>query len=141
MLTPDPGLKNTAAWIGSLEESSTTMFDVANVRPDTFCSLLSNPTLSAFSSGSASDAELPVSKTAILGTAPASAGLKLGAADGVAVGAGEGLSVGTAVGDLVGGDSAWFTSAKAIRYFIVPPSGVTKQSGSPTQASRAAAIA
>ena len=131
MPTPDPGLKNTSAWIGSLDDSSTTMFDGENIRPDSICSLSSNASLSAASSGSVSDAELPMSKTVILGTAPAPAGLKLGAADGLKLGAGEGLGVGATVGDVVGEGTACEAKTKAIGYCVAPPSGNTKQSGSP----------
>ena len=150
MLTPDPGLKNASTWNDDLPvDSSTTMLDALKMAPDSFCSLPRIPSLSATRSGSVSDAELPLSKTVILGTSPALAGLKLGTADGLAVGAAEGLrvgatdglGVGTAVGDMVGDGTAWLAAASVIRYCVAPPSGVTEQSGCPTQALRAAAIA
>ena len=53
----------------------------------------------------------------IWGTAPATAGLKLGAA--------EGFDVGTAVGDLVAGGTAWVANADKIGYRVAPASGVT----------------
>ena len=141
MSTPDPSLKNACALIGSPDDSSTTMFDLSNAWSDTADSLSRNATLSAASCGSVNDAELPSSLTVILGTAPATAGLKLGVTVGLVVGANEGLSVGTAVGDLVTGSFPWSATAKTIGYFVAPPSGVTKQSDCPTQPFRAAAIA
>ena len=87
MLTPDPSLKNATAVNDDVpNDSSTTMFDAVNEEPDTFCSLWMNPSLSVTSSDSVSDAELPWRRTVILGTSPARAGLKLGAADGLKVG-------------------------------------------------------
>jgi len=34
--TPEPGMKNTATWIGAPDDSSTTMFDLSNSWSDSF---------------------------------------------------------------------------------------------------------
>ena len=123
MPTPDPGLKYACARNRSRRspgDSTTTTPVPSNVWPDASSSLSSNPALSAASSGSVSRAECPERSTAILGTVPATAGLKLGAGEGrkvgkcvgsgvvgarlgAEVGAGEGLKVGKCVGsDVVG---------------------------------------
>ena len=55
MPTPDPGLKNASALSGENSDSSTTMFDLSNVKADAFSSVLRSPTMSAVRAGSVID--------------------------------------------------------------------------------------
>ena len=88
-------MKKASAKIGVLAESRTTMFDSSKASSDTAWRATRNPTLIAASSFPDSDDESPSSREVIMGTAPSSAGLN--------VGAGDGLGLGAVVGDMVDG--------------------------------------
>ena len=72
-------MNNAFAKTGSADDNSTTIFILSKVSSDSAYSLLMNPTLRAAGSDSVSDVESPSRTTEILGTASATAGLKLGA--------------------------------------------------------------
>ena len=102
MPTADPGKKNTSILIGSSDDSSTTTFAASNCWSHSSSNFTRTAALSATSSDPVSDSGRHSRARVILGNAPASAGLKLGAGEGLGVGAGDGLGVGVAEGLGVG---------------------------------------
>ena len=88
--------------------SSTTMFDLSpNGTTNVVSSLSRKPASSAASSGPVSEVGSPSRVTATIGTAPATAGLKVGEVVGDGVGLGVGDGVGAAVPEPVQEGGAW----------------------------------